>query len=125
MLFEKIWGRRPALKWGRWAPVAAWMGVIFFFSAQPQSALNLGQPGYVSKLAHVAEYAILAWLIQFARGKPSWRAWWQVMLIAVIYAATDEFHQSFSPGRHPRATDVLIDSLGAAIGAALAAWRSR
>jgi VanZ family protein len=47
------------------------------------------------------------------------------MLIAVIYAATDEFHQSFSPGRHPRATDVLIDSLGAAIGAALAAWRSR
>lgn len=35
---------------------------------------------------------------------------------AAVYAAIDEFHQAFSPGRGPRASDVLLDSAGAAFG---------
>ena len=53
---------------GRWALVAVWMGVIFWFSAQPDAALNFGQPEFLSKATHVIEYAILGWLIQRARG---------------------------------------------------------
>ncbi len=46
------------------------------------------------------------------RRNRSWLAW----LFAVLYAATDEFHQSFVPGRHPSPVDVfLFDGGGAAI----------
>jgi VanZ family protein len=101
------------------------MGVIFWFSAQPKEALNFGQSTLVSKLAHVTEYAIQGWLIQWARGgRNRQRAGWSSWLIAVLYAATDEFHQSFTPGRTPAVTDVMIDSFGAAIGVGLAIWRS-
>jgi VanZ family protein len=106
---------------GRWALVVLWMGVIFAFSAQPQSVVDLGQDEIVSKLAHVTEYAILGWLIQRAHGDR--RAWWQSLLVAVAYAATDEFHQSFVPGRHARVTDVLIDAAGVATGLFLAVRR--
>ena len=42
--------------------------------------------------------------------KKGWLAW----LLAILYAASDEFHQSFVPGRHPDPMDVLIfDNLGA------------
>ena len=99
---------------------AAWMGVIFAFSAQPRDVLNFGQPLLVSKLAHVSEYAILAWLFQWALDNR--RAWRLAWLLAVLYAVTDEFHQSFVPGRTSTVADVMIDALGAAIGLAAAAW---
>ena len=41
----------------------------------------------------------------------TWIAW----ALAVMYSATDEFHQSFVPGRHPAVTDVMIDAAGAAV----------
>jgi VanZ family protein len=111
---------------GWWALVILWMGVIFWFSAQPSYALpNFGAPDIlIKKGAHVTEYAILGWLIQRARGAgDARRVWWQSWLMAVIYAATDEFHQSFTPGRMPRVTDVMIDSVGVTIGVAIAVWR--
>jgi len=114
--------QRLAGKFWRWLLVMVWMAIIFWFSAQPKAALNFGQSTLVSKLAHVTEYAVLGWLIQRARDDR--QAGWQSWLMAAIYAVTDEFHQSFTPGRHPLATDVLIDSLGAAIGAAIAVWRA-
>jgi len=36
-------------------------------------------------------------------------------IMAVLYSTTDEFHQSFVPGRHPAVTDVMIDAFGAAV----------
>jgi len=110
-------------QWVRWALVVVWMGVIFWFSAQPSYALpNFGAPDtLIKKTAHVTEYAILSWLIQNARGER--RTWWQAWVTAVLYAATDEFHQLFVPGRASRVTDVMIDSVGAAIGTAIAMWR--
>ena len=110
---------------GRWAVVILWMGVIFWFSAQPKDVLNLGQSTLLSKLAHVIEYAILGWLIQWAHsGRARPRVGWLSWLIAVLYAATDELHQSFTPGRTPLVTDVMIDSFGAALGVGWSIWRS-
>ena len=109
---------------GRWALVVGWMGVIFYFSSRPDYSLpDYGAWDWIAKKgAHLAEYAILGWLIQWARGHK--RAGWQSWLMAVAYAATDEFHQSFVPGRKPAVADVTIDAVGAAIGVALAAWRA-
>ena len=110
---------------GRYAVVGLWMGVIFWFSAQPKAALDLAQSTLLSKLAHVIEYAVQGWLIQWARGgRTRPRAGWLSWLIAVLYAATDELHQSFTPGRTPLVTDVIIDSFGAAFGVGWAIWRS-
>ena len=38
------------------------------------------------------------------------------LIFCIIFACSDEFHQIFTPGRTARITDVLIDSLGSALG---------
>ena len=79
---------------------------------------------FARKCAHLTEYAILAGLFWRARRQPSgfrtlswlWReALWAVLFVAV-YAMTDEFHQTFVPGREGKVTDVLIDTTGATLG---------
>ena len=44
------------------------------------------------------------------------------IVIAGLYAVSDEFHQSFIPGRTPLISDVAIDTLGAALGAGTWVW---
>lgn len=73
----------------------------------------------VKKSGHAAGYALLALINMRALGWDRKR-WVWAWLLAVIYSATDEFHQSFVPGRHPAITDVGIDSFGAAV--ALFIW---
>lgn len=79
----------------------------------------------VRKLAHVLEYAILATLLWRAlRGGTRLTlkvgilfavAW----LVCAIFAASDEFHQSFVSSRTASGTDVMIDICGALIGLAI------
>ncbi len=60
-------------------------------------------------------YGLLALSYLYALGmdpKRRWLAW----LLAVLYAVTDEFHQSFVLGRHPSVWDIVIfDNFGALI----------
>ena len=73
------------------------------------------------KLAHAGEYAVFAMLMYGSSAEPrpfAWRpcrALWCV-LITAAYSLTDEFHQSFVPGRTPALADCGIDSLGSALG---------
>lgn len=63
----------------------------------------------------------IAWWYGFKfDSKKGWLAW----LLALIYALSDEYHQSFIPGRHPSVMDVIFfDGSGAVIGlSALAVW---
>ena len=73
----------------------------------------------IRKTAHAMEYAVLGLLTAgiFADGRKSWK-WRMVLpwLIAAGYAATDEFHQLFVPGRSGQISDVLLDSAGALAG---------
>ena len=103
--------------------IAVWMGVIFFGSSIPQKEMP---PAFnpVSKLGHVVEYAVLGFLIfplTSGRGRPILYA----VLLSTAYAATDEFHQLFTPGRHGSPLDVLIDSFGSTVGSYLAVRWSR
>ena len=108
----------------RFAPPLALMALIFFLSAQPDLDSGLGDWDTVlRKLAHMVEYGVLALL------------WWRALrtrspapaaVVAVAYAITDEFHQSFVAGRHGSPVDVLIDSAGVALAiAAATASRAR
>lgn len=99
----------------RWLAVVAWMAVIFTLSAQPHLP-RLPQPladVLLKKTAHFLEYGLLATLLWRALG---WgrQVWGWAWLLAVLYACTDEWHQSFVPGRQPSPWDVLIDAGGAA-----------
>ena len=96
------------------APLAL-MGLIYFLSAQPDLNSGLGTLDLIlRKLAHATEYALLTLLWAWAL-RPVTR--WNVALaaaIAVLYAASDEFHQTFVEGRHGAASDILVDAAGVA-----------
>lgn len=72
----------------------------------------------VRKAAHATEYAILAGLMLgiVVTSSINWKHLLEVVIVAVVYASTDEFHQLFVPGRSGRFMDVLIDATGALAG---------
>ena len=98
-----------------WIPALLIMSVIFWFSSQPASDL----PNFdwadkvIKKGGHILGYALLAWSYWYALHlQPNKRklAW----LLAILYAVTDEYHQSFVTGRYPSVWDVLVfDNIGA------------
>jgi VanZ family protein len=94
------------------APLA-WMVVIFYFSSQSDPSPGIGNFGHV--VAHFTEYFILAslwaWALLPALGL---KALAVAGAIAVLYAISDEWHQSFVPRRDSDPVDVLVDSVGAA-----------
>jgi VanZ family protein len=105
-----------------WAPPLALMALIFFFSAQPTLNSGLGWIDHVGrKFVHAGEYALLCilWWRALRTVVDRVRALVAALLIAVAYAATDEFHQRFVTGRHSTWVDVLIDSMGAGLAALL------
>lgn len=120
-----------------------WMVLIFCFSSQPaeQSAelstgvlssnLELLPSGATEdlllryhtplrKLAHFGLYFVLGLSLTNAlreqRLVPNVPA---AIVLSALYAASDEFHQSFVAGRGPQVSDVLLDTAGAATGAIL------
>lgn len=121
-----------------------WMGCIFLFSQQTGQEssqtsgmlLNIlkflglesngrGQSNlsfFVRKAGHFTEYFILGilFLRYFGEKEPSNKKRLIVSVLFVfLYAASDEFHQSFVPGRGPAFTDVLIDTSGGFLGIVL------
>lgn len=133
-----------------WLPVLIWMVLIFsgstdLMSSQRTSRIigplvrwvfpslpeeTVGQVVFVvRKTAHVTEYALLAMLLWRALRRParsdprpwSWRepAW--ALALAVLYAVSDELHQSFVASRFGSALDVCLDGAGAA-GGLLVVW---
>jgi VanZ family protein len=93
------------------APLA-WMAVIFYFSSQSDPSPGIGNLGHI--VAHFTEYAILAglwaWALLPVLGL---RALAVAGAIAVVYAISDEWHQSFVPRRDSDPVDVVVDSFGA------------
>lgn len=140
----------PLVKY--WLPVVLWMAVIFGGSTGALSAqrtsrvigplLRWFKPEVtddtiravqfcIRKTGHVTVYAVLACLWWRARRKPQpgdtrpwdWRAAGESALVAALYAATDEWHQSFVPSREGSAWDVLLDAAGASLGLVVL-WRA-
>jgi VanZ family protein len=66
-------------------------------------------------VVHFGAFAVLGLLLAVGARVEGWAMRWPV-LIGLVYAATDEVHQSFVPGRSPDAADWLADALGVAAG---------
>lgn len=111
--------RRLAHWIGRFGPPLALMGVIFYLSAQPNLRTELGTIDLVGrKLVHMVEFGLL-WLLWLRALGWSARAGWAAGAIAILYAISDEWHQSFVDGRQGAPRDVLIDSAGVLLAALL------
>src|SRR5690625_1919586 len=119
-----------------------WMVVIFYLSHQPASVSSQLSGKFVQlfikvmsflpidielhtvhffirKSAHFTAYFILGLLVMHAI-KHGYGLRLQTMiisfLITIIYAISDEFHQTFIPGRSGEVRDILIDSIGSLTG---------
>jgi VanZ family protein len=100
-----------------WLPVLVWAAVIFALSSIPSLSSGLGGWDlFLRKAAHVTEYAILGALLLRALGRAD-----AAFALGVLYAATDELHQHFVPGRAGKPLDIAIDACGVAAG--VLAWR--
>jgi VanZ family protein len=129
-------------------PVLIWMGLIFAGSGDLLSdertsrfigpVLRWFVPGLseaaerrvrlcLRKGMHMAEYAVLATLALrgLTGSRRVWPAFWGVrqaggaLLLCVVYAASDEIHQSFVASRYGSPADVAIDTAGAVLGLAV------
>jgi VanZ family protein len=101
-----------------WAPPLVLMAVIFFFSAQPNLNSGLGVLDLIGrKLIHFSEFALLAllWWRALRTRVDGRRAALAAFLVTSLYAASDEFHQSFVEGRNGSPIDWVIDSAGAGL----------
>lgn len=103
------------------------MAVIWGLSAQPDLSSGLRQDFLLRKVAHATEYAVLtllwaravAGLAQWAR---AFRAPAVAAAVALAWAVSDEWHQTFVPGRVGSPRDVAIDAAGILVALALLRW---
>jgi VanZ family protein len=134
-----------------WGLVILWMIVIFSFSTESFSsekstpflarlladllpdalAQRMDTIVYlIRKLSHWSEYFILGILLMRALNphiskQPALRRMVWSILLATLYAATDEYHQTLVPGRSANSLDIVIDSFGALCGTLWCHLRNR
>ena len=140
-----------ASRWLWWIPSWIWMAGIFIGSTDVLSSRRTSRilapllrwffpeirtetldavQWVVRKLGHCTEFGILSVLFWLALRGSLWRRtdpWdrrsvgigW---LLAVAYAVSDEWHQSFVATRQGQWMDVVIDAFGAAVAMALLSW---
>ena len=102
-----------------WLPVVLWCGVIFSLSSVPHLRLFKAEwlDFSVRKTAHMVEYAVLARLLSRAFTGSAFWSWKKIfawsLALAILYACSDEYHQTYVAGRLGTPRDVVFDSLGA------------
>jgi VanZ family protein len=112
-----------------WLPVVAYAAMIFYFSSRPGRGLPRWWFMRYDKVLHAGEYfwfgALLAralWMSGLKLGRAAWAA----IVLGVAFGVTDEFHQTFVPGRQGNDPgDLTADTLGSALGAGALALAGR
>jgi len=98
-----------------WLPAIMWAAVIFSFSSNPTGRASEihWEDFLIKKSGHIFVYSVLT--IFLYRAFFNYRFGEKLsakytFVVNVLYAISDEFHQSFTPGREPTVRDILIDS---------------
>jgi len=101
-----------------WLPPLLLMAVIYYLSDQPGLSSGLGLVDTIGrKFVHAFEYALLCglwWRALRTRMAPG-AALAPALVVTIVYAVTDEYHQTFVEGRNGLVLDVVIDALAAAV----------
>ena len=114
----------PGKKLKYWVPSLLYMALIFAISSLEQPPLPTPQFEWltIDKLYHFIEYAILGGLLAWAFVKarpsvvPSQWVWGLAAVISILYGVSDEWHQTFVPGRCATVADWVADALGSVVG---------
>lgn len=115
--------------WLRLLPLSLVMGTIFVLSDQPGTSFSLPDIVNIDKVLHCLVYTALGltalWALppRFRRQRPL-PASVVVVLFCLGYGLSDEFHQSFVPGRFASLGDLVADTVGGLLAVALCwGWR--
>lgn len=109
-------------------PALAWAALIFYLSGKSHPLPVEIPIRHVDKLLHAGAYALLSGLTVrglLAAGLAGRRAILIAIVAASVYGISDEWHQSFTPGRDADPLDWAADSAGAIAGAVIAAGLPR
>ena len=105
-VIKELLGRR------RWLPSVVWGIAILAVSSLPD--LDIGVPWFpgCDKIMHFIEYSILGVGLRY------WSGGRRPLFLAggAGFAALDEFHQAYIPGRQASVLDWLADLIGVAVG---------
>jgi len=104
-----------------WSPLIIYMAFMWFLSSQSGDKIQLVPIPFLDKVLHFLEYLIFGFLvarvISLPEGKKSRiRLFISVIVIALIWGAIDELHQSFVPLRDANLFDLIADCIGAGAG---------
>jgi hypothetical protein len=112
----------------------AYLTGIFLLSHLPGTESAPGGPSIISiiperlqNFLHVPLFAGLAWCMLMSLSNGQWRktlplwCYGVVGVFAIVYAAVDEWHQSFIPGRFASLSDFFVDCVGI-VGLLFAHW---
>ena len=110
----------------RWRSFSRWIwpfavAALIFFASSRSHVRSPGLTRVDDKIAHFAVYGLLGTLVCRAGG--GWRgAVWSLVAVSA-FGASDEWHQSYVPGRMSDVMDWVADTLGAALAIGLyAGW---
>ena len=104
-----------------WLPAVAWAGLNFFLSAQPDETLKkLGLQGQLLSIGgHLVVYFVLmvflVMALRYSSNLSSRQVTIVALLIVALYGLSDEYHQSFVPGRTATIADWFVDLIGAGL----------
>ncbi len=102
-----------------WAPAILWAAAIFLLASRAVPDIGPRFP-HKDKVVHLCLYGVLGWLVtrplRRAHGLPLQKAVALAIILAALYGASDEWHQSFVPHRTADIDDWLADLIGAALG---------
>ncbi len=101
-------------------PLLAHCGLIYFCSSQEEASLK---PFYLfpgqDKILHLIEYSILGLLLMrcFVFWENDLFSGMAAVFVGTLYGMSDEYHQSFVPGRHTSIEDLFADFAGVTLAA--------
>ena len=121
---EKILRRLKFLKF--WFPVFLYSGIIFYASSLPDVKPPLKIKN-IDKAIHVLEYLPFGFLLAraFIQQRPAVKIWQVVTICSLLYGISDEYHQSFVPGREAGVSDVIADTIGGFLGVWIYLFRQK
>lgn len=93
-------------------PTLLWAIAIFVVSSIPRIGITIARLEGCDKIAHFVEYFILGWALRY------WSRDGRAGFLAggIAYAAFDEFHQRYVPGRVMNLGDFVADAAGITLG---------
>ncbi len=115
-------------RWLWWLLPLGWMALIWTLSAQSELLVQVSSQlrDALSWVAHFSEFAVLAALLWLALRRTMTLSEQTMLAIAffgaALFAASDELHQAFVPGRTPDIRDLLVDVAGILLALAVIRW---